>query len=58
MNYVTFEGISLKNRSGSLLRLYKCLFYNNYIFLIHLKVYNYFLIHVAIHNKEVIKQVA
>ncbi|EOP12733.1 hypothetical protein KQ3_03105 [Bacillus cereus B5-2] len=55
MNYVIFEGISLKNRIGSLLRLYKCSFYNNYDFLIHLKGYDYFLIHVAIHTEEAVK---
>lgn len=50
MNYVTFEGISLKNRSGGLL----CLFYNNYDFLILLKGYDYFLIHIAIHNEKAV----
>ncbi|WP_229135712.1 hypothetical protein, partial [Bacillus sp. RIT694] len=58
MNHVTFETIPLKNRIDILLRLYKCLSYNNYDFLIHLKVYDYFLIHVATHNEEAVKQVA
>ncbi|KAA0772684.1 hypothetical protein DT250_12820 [Bacillus sp. AR2-1] len=57
MNHVTFGAIPLKNRIDSLLRLYKCLFYNNYVFLIHLKGYNYFLVHVAIHNEKAIKHV-
>ncbi|PFE19920.1 hypothetical protein CN307_04360 [Bacillus cereus] len=54
MNYVIFETIPLKNRIDSLLRLYKCLFYNNYDFLILLKGYDYFLIHVAIHNEKAV----
>ncbi|ALL20173.1 hypothetical protein DJ87_1134 [Bacillus cereus] len=54
MNYILFEGFSLKNKTGSLLCSYKCLFYNDYDFLIPLKGYDYFLIHVAIHNKKVI----
>lgn len=58
MNHVTFETIPLQNRIDSLLRLCKCLSYNNYDFLIHLKVYDYFLIHVATHNEEAVKQVA
>ncbi|PFW58082.1 hypothetical protein COL13_07255 [Bacillus cereus] len=57
MNYVIFETINLKNRTSSLLRLYKCLFYNSYDFLLPLKVYDYFLIHIAIHNEEAVKQV-
>ncbi|OTX83069.1 hypothetical protein CBR56_02985 [Bacillus thuringiensis] len=52
MNYIIFEEFSLKNKTGSLLRLYKCLFYNDYDFLIPLKGYDYFLLHVAIYNKE------
>ncbi|GAB6613806.1 hypothetical protein bcgnr5406_23530 [Bacillus cereus] len=53
MNYVTFEGISLKNRSGGLLRIYKCLFYNHFSFLFISRV-RYFLIHVAIHNEKAV----
>ncbi len=54
MNYVIFEAITPKNRVGILLRLYKCSFYNNYDFLIPLKDYNYFLLHVAIYNEELV----
>lgn len=54
MNYVIFEAITPKNRVGILLRLYKRSFYNNYDFLIPLKDYNYFLLHVAIYNEELV----
>ncbi|KXX99429.1 hypothetical protein B4079_2079 [Bacillus cereus] len=52
MNYVIFEAIYPKNRIGILIRLYKCSFYNNYDFLILLKGYDYFLLHVAIYNEK------
>lgn len=54
MNYVIFEAITSKNKIGILLHLYKCSFYNNYDFLIPLKSYDYFLLHVAIYNEELV----
>lgn len=56
MNYVIFEAITPKSRIGILLCLYEYSFYNNYDFLIPLKSYDYFLLHVAIYNEEPINE--
>ncbi len=54
MDYVTFETIPPKNITESLLHLNKNIFSNSDDFLTKLKVQDYFLINVAIHDEKVV----